>query len=433
MTLVLADIGELLTMAGPKPGLGTRTEQIKNAEVALGRIENAVVVIVDDTIYFAGPASLAPPAHLLPQPVTVKTARGRLVTPGLCDPHTHLLWAGDRCAEFEKRGLGATYQEIAAQGGGILQTVRQTNAQTDDALRQLLRARLFTMLSMGTTMCEVKNGYGRTPQAELRLLRLITEVARQHPCGVSPTFLCHVPEESANPSERAHAVDELGQALSTARQQGAFALDVYCDEGAFTLKETEFLLRTGKQLGLALRCHAEQFTYTGAAQLAASLSALSVEHLEQIDEGGRLALSRVGNGPTTVANLLPGAALQLRLPWPDASALVAAGATVALGTDCNPGSSLCFSQPLMMSLACTYMGLSCAEAWLGATVHAALAIGQPQKGRLTRGSRADLVMWDADHYRQVCQQIGGNLARSVWVGGQALFADGRFVAEDEAP
>lgn len=428
MTFVLKDIGELLTMGGPSVRSSNRADRHEAAEYALGRIENAVLMWSEGIVLYAGSLDDAPPLHLLPQPVTVQSACGLLVTPGLCDPHTHLLWAGDRSDEFEKRGLGQTYLQIAAQGGGIQKSVRETTAATDETLKALLHKRLSWALSLGTTFCEVKTGYGLAPDAELRLLRLMVEVAGEHPCAVSPTFLCHVPpKEAASGADRARFLRDLVQVLPTAKQFGAHALDVYCDVGAFSLAETRELLRAGQEAGLFLRCHAEQFTHTGAAALAASLGALSVEHLEQIDAAGRAALAQVhaNTGRKTVANLLPGAALQLKLPWPDGAALLDEGLEVALGTDCNPGSSLCLSQPLMMSLACTYMGLSCAEAWLAVTRNAALSIGpsprQPDRGRLTQGASADVVLWNAQHYREVCQQLGGNPVRSVWAGGQALF------------
>lgn len=426
-TLVLRDIGELLTMNGPAPTGSSRTEQVARAELSLGKVEDAVLIVVDGLVHYAGSTNDAPPIHLLPQPVTVVTARGQLVSPGLCDPHTHLIWAGDRSREFELRNLGATYQQIAEQGGGILSTVEKTSAADDETLAESLRRRLDTALTLGTTLCEVKTGYGLWPTAELRLLRILASVAQSHVCRVSPTFLCHVPPPEAKSGEpRARLVADLAASLPTALSLGADALDVYCDQGAFTVDETRELFLAARAAGLGLRCHAEQFTHTGVAALAAAFDALSVEHLEQLDAEGRRALveSRSRRPGGTVANLLPGAALQLRLPWPDAAALFGDGVTVALGTDCNPGSSYTQSQPLMMSLACSYMGLSCAEAWLAVTVNAAQAIGRPTLGRLVPGAAADFVLWDADHYRQVCQQLGGNPVRDVWISGEPCVRQG---------
>lgn len=427
-TWVLRDIGELLTIGGPPSTGTTRSEQLHSAVQALGVVHDAVLIVSDGKVLFAGPSSDSPATHLLPQPVIVQTARGQLVTPGLCDPHTHLIWAGDRSREFDLRNLGASYQTIAEQGGGITSTVSATDRASDEALMEAMRARLDTALLHGITSMEVKTGYGLLPAAELRLLRLIVATSAQHPIAVSPTFLCHVlPASAKEGAERERLVAALVDTLATAQQQGADAIDVYCDVGAFTLEETRRLLARAKAVGLLLRCHAEQFTYTGAAQLAAELGARSVEHLEQLDPPGRAAMA----AHQTIANLLPGAALTLRLPWPDAAQLRNAGVTIALGTDCNPGSSHTPSQQLMMSLACTQMGLSCAESWLAVTQHAARSIGCDARGQLVPGAPADFVLWDADGFQQVCQQLGHNLVRSVWVAGTEQVLDGVRVSAAE--
>lgn len=420
-TWVLRDIGALLTASGPAPTGTTRAEQIDSAEQAIGLVHDAVLIVSDGKVLFAGPSREAPASHLLPQPVMVQTARGQLVTPGLCDPHTHLIWAGDRSREFDLRNLGASYQTIAEQGGGIASTVKATDSASDEALSDGLLGRLDTALCHGITAVEVKTGYGLRPEAELRLLRLIQAAKAQHPIAVSPTFLCHVlPPSAREGTPREQLIAELADALAAAKQQGADAIDVYCDVGAFTLDETRRLLERARSVGLLLRCHAEQFTYTGAAQLAAELRARSVEHLEQLDPAGRAAMA----ASQTIANLLPGAALTLRLPWPDAAALRHAGVALALGTDCNPGSSYTQSQQLMMSLACTQMGLSCAESWLAVTRTAARSIGLATRGQLVPGAPADFVLWSADDFRQVCQQLGHNLVRSVWVAGIEQVRDG---------
>jgi imidazolonepropionase len=420
-TLVLRDIGELLTLTGPDAlpvarGADPQTA-VAAAEAALGVVHDATVVLAAGRVLYAGPAAGAP--RELPGEVTVCSAGGRLVSPGLVDAHTHLLFAGERSREFDLRNLGAGYGAIQQAGGGILATVRATAAASDHALLELLRARLQRALSLGTTLCEVKTGYGLWPAAELRLLALIKTVAASAGPellpAVSPTLLCHVPpKELGGPDapDRQRLVQELGAAASLAALAGAQALDVYCDHGAFTFAEADQLLRAGRAAGLLLRCHAEQFTFTGVAQRAAELGAASVEHLEHLDEAGVRALADAG----VVANLLPGAALTLRLPWPDARRLIHAGVAVALASDCNPGSSYSESLPLMMTLACTQLGLSCAEAWLGVTRHAARAL-RHDAGRLASGSPGDLVVWEADHYRQVCQHMGVPLVAAVFRAG----------------
>jgi len=410
-TLVLKDIGELLTLDGDEVPADAA------AEASLGIIHDAVVVVVDGRVTFAGPAAAAPPRSALSPPVIEESADRRLVSPGLVDPHTHLIWAGDRSLEFDLRNLGTSYQEVQRRGGGILSTVAATAGASDGALVQGMRARLDRALAQGVTLCEVKTGYGLRPAAELRLLRLIGEAGRGHPIAVSPTFLCHVPPGDLRADERPAFVAGLAMAMLKAAALGAAAADVYCDAGAFTLAETEALLTAGQAAGLRLRCHAEQFTYTGAAELAARLRAASVEHLEEIDDRGIAALAAAD----VVANLLPGAALTLRLRWPDARRLLRAGVRVALGTDCNPGSSHSESLPLMMTLGCTQMGLSAAEAWLAVTRHAARALGASDAGRLSRGDRGDLVVWEAETYREVCQHFGVPLVQRVYRAGRPVF------------
>lgn len=425
-TRIFRDIAELVTCNGPPLAANTdRSEAAAAAEAALGLVHDAAVVVVDGRVSYAGPAALMPPLATLPAPIEELSAGGRLVTPGLCDPHTHILWAGERSREFDLRNLGASYLDIQRHGGGIRSTVRATTAASDDALVQGMRARLGQMLRQGTTVCEVKTGYGLLPAGELRLLDLIQRAGRTATTmlafgAVSPTFLCHVPPSELGPPDapaRRNFLDELVAAVGQAAAHGADAVDVYCDEGAFTLTEAERLLRAGQGAGLALRCHAEQFSYTGAAELAASLGAVSVEHLEQLDETGVRALAQAG----TVANLLPGAALTLRLPWPDGWRLLRAGVPVALGTDWNPGSSDTASLPLMMTLACAQMGLSCAEAWLGVLRNAARSLRVTDAGQLGLGARGDLVIWEAERYREVCQHLGGDPVHAVYVAGQPAY------------
>lgn len=411
-TLLLTDIGELLTAAGPAT---------EGAEARLGLVHGAVVLVVDGRVRYAGPAAGLGEQDLLGLPGLVRrSAGGRLVTPGLCDPHTHPLWAGERSLEFDLRNQGKSYAELQAAGGGILSTVRATTAATDEELVAGTRRRLGRLLRQGVTRCEGKTGYGLWPKEELRQLRLLQqamagEIGQRLP-RLRPTFLCHVPPPGLSAREREALLAELAGTLPAAAQQGAKAVDVYCDQGAFTLAETAGLLGTARRAGLGLRCHAEQFTHTGAARLAAELGALSVEHLEEIDDAGVRALAAAG----TVANLLPGAVLTLRLRWPDARRLLAAGARVALGTDLNPGSSLTESLPLMMMLGCAQMGLRCAEAWLAVTTEACAALGSGEDGALRAGSCGDLVVWDADNHREVCQHFGVPLVREVYLGGERV-------------
>ncbi len=399
--LLVCDIGELVT-------------GVRDGANEIGLVRGAAVLILDGRVVFAGPAS-----ELAEDRVPAGTARhsagGALCSPALIDPHTHPIFAGSRAAEFALRARGASYRELQAQGGGIQSTVRATRAASDEDLCAGTAARIDRFAAHGTSFIEAKSGYALSIEGELRLLRLLQEVARTHTVQLSPTLLAHVPP-SDTPRDtfvRAFCEDAIPAA---ARERLADAVDVYCDEGAFSLGETRQILECARAHGLGLRVHAEQFTHTGAADLAAELGARSVEHLEHPGPGtpGKLAASG------TVVNLLPGAALSLRLPWPDARRLIDAGCTVALGTDCNPGSSLTESQPLMMSLAVTQMGMSVEEAWLAVTRHAARAVGRADRGQLGPGAVGDLVIWNEHDHRELVQHLGGASPAQMFVAGRRL-------------
>ncbi|HWE27881.1 MAG TPA: imidazolonepropionase [Polyangia bacterium] len=402
-SIVIDNIGELVTGVG-------------EGAAALGLVRNACVVVRNGRVAFAGPRSeLA--IHVAGDVAgdDVVDAGGRLVTPGLVDPHTHLVFAGSRAHEFDLRNQGKSYLEIQQAGGGILATVNATRAASDAELVAGAAARLDRFLAEGVTVVEAKTGYDLSIEGERRLLAAIQAVRESHVVDVSPTLLAHVPPPNADGRDRALYVRAFADELIPTTN--AEAVDVYCDEGAFTLAETRTILEAAKKYGKRLRVHAEQFTRTGAAELAAELGAASVEHLEQLSAAAPAKLAAAG----VVCNLLPGAALTLKLPWPDARKMIAAGCTVALGTDCNPGSSLTESLPLMMTLACTQMGLSAAEAWLGVTRNAASALGRADAGQLAPNARGDLVVWDADDHRQVPQHFGVPLARTTIVRGVVAF------------
>ncbi len=402
--LVVTGIGELVTCDSDDPD-------------ELGLVHDAAVVVRDGRVVFAG-AARALPGGLDDLPRL--DARGRLVTPGLVDPHTHLVFAGSRAHEFDLRNQGKSYLEIQAAGGGILATVTATRAASIDELQSAALARLDRFASHGVTVVEAKTGYDLTLDGERRLVETTAGLRPRHPIDLSPTLLAHVPPLDGDRDDYVRGFCETLIPIAA----DAEAVDVYCDAGAFTLAETRQILEAAKRAGKRLRVHAEQFTHTGAAELAAELGAASVEHLEQLSDGAPAKLAAAG----VVCNLLPGAALTLRLPWPDAGKLYAAGCIVALGTDCNPGSSLSESQPLMMSLACTQMGLTAAQAWRGVTRAAAQAVGRRDAGRLVAGARGDLVIWDADDHRQVPQHLGATLAADVVIGGRIIRRDHARVA-----
>lgn len=398
--LLVTNIGELLTI--PADGIGRQTD--------------ASLLIEDGVVRFAGGRADLP--HDLRAGATIVDAGHRLVTPGLVDPHTHPIFAGARHHEFDLRTRGRGYAEIQAAGGGILSTVRATHTASDDALVQSTVARFDRFVAHGTTTLEAKSGYALTHDGELRLLRLLGEAARARPLRVSRTLLAHVPPPELDAAARDAYVERFCKETipTAAREDLCDALDVYCDAGAFTLSETRLLLRAAADAGLRLRVHAEQFTRTGAAELAAAMGAHSVEHLEELSPEAPALLAQAG----VVCNLLPGAALTLKLPRPDARALIAAGCLVALGTDYNPGSSLTESQTLMMSLGVLEHGLHVDEAWCAVTRHAARAIGRHDVGTLEVGARGDFVIWNTDDHREVPQHLGANLVSQVFIDGVAV-------------
>jgi imidazolonepropionase len=363
----------------------------------LGVIERGTVVIEDGAIAHVGEAGDG------------EDIGGRLVTPGLVDCHTHAIFAGDRAHEFALRARGAGYLEIAKAGGGIAATLVPTRAASDDELLALLTARLDAALAGGTTTIEVKSGYDLRVDGELRLLRVIQRAAAGRRQRVVPTLLAHlVPAERA--ADRARYVDELATVLvpAVAREHLATSVDVYCDEGAFTLDETRAILEAARAAGLAVRAHVGQFRDLGAAELLAELGARSVDHVEQLSDAAIAALARAG----TVAVMLPGACVQLRLPVPPVAKLRAAGVPMAVASDLNPGSSHCESLPIQLWLATTHYQLTVEEAWLGVTRHAARALGV-DGGMIAPGAPGGVVLWNARHEAEVPYRYGANLIERV--------------------
>lgn len=335
-------------------------------------------------------------------------AEGRLLTPGLVDCHTHLVHAGSRAAEWEARLAGATYQELAARGGGILSTVRATRALAEgpggvDALVAASRPRLEALLANGVTTVEVKSGYGLDRPTELGMLAAAGRLGQLLPVSVRPTFLgAHaVPPEFAGRPDA--YVDFLVGLLPAAAMAGATAVDGYCEAGAFTAAQLDRLFTAAGQAGLRVKLHAGQFSDQGGAALVARHRGLSADHLEHLAAPGLEALDAAG----VVAVLLPGASLTLRDPArPPVAALRALGVPMAVATDCNPGTSPLTSLTAAMSLACTLYGLTPAEALAGATRHAARALGLDDRGQLAVGRRADLCLWRAEGAADLCQGLG---------------------------
>jgi len=343
--------------------------------------------------------------------------RGAWVTPGLIDCHTHLVFGGNRAAEFEQRLNGATYEEIARAGGGIQSTVNATRAATDGELLRAAVQRAARLCAEGVTTLEIKSGYGLNLEQELRLLRIARAVGDELPLSVQTTFLgLH-----ALPPELRERRGEFVEAVSGAwldavvEQKLADAVDAFCEGIAFTPAETERFMRAARARGLGVHLHAGQLSDLGAAQLAARYCAWSADHLEYVDEAGIAAMAAAG----TVAVMLPAAFYTLRQDHPPpVPALRRAGVRMAVATDCNPGTAPCTSLLLAMNMACTLFRLTPEEALAGVTRHAAAALGLADRGVLAPGLRADLAFWQIERPAELSYALGANPCVGVMQGGR---------------
>jgi imidazolonepropionase len=383
------------------------------ARPALGLIDHGAIALAGQEIRWVGDDAERPRGE------RELDAGGRLVTPGLVDCHTHAIFAGERGNEFGMRAAGKSYLEIAKAGGGIAASLGPTRAATDGALIAALIERLDAALAGGTTTIEVKSGYDLTVAGELRLLGCVAAAAATRTQRVVPTLLAHlVPPERV--ADRDAFVAELCEQLIPRVAEGRLAtsVDAYCDEGAFTLAESRAIFTAARAAGLAVRGHAGQFRDLGAAELLGELSGLSADHVEQISEAGVAALARAG----TVAVMLPGACVQLRLPVPPVDRLRRAGVAMAVASDLNPGSSYCETLPIQMWLATTHFGMTVEEAWLGVTRHAARALGVAGAGTISPGARGDLILWRCDDPAHVPYRYGAatRLIETVFVAGERL-------------
>lgn len=385
----------------------------------LGELEihsPASVAISGDRILAVGPPDEVLEHHPPGPDCETIDGRGRCALPGLVDCHTHAAFLGDRATEFGLRSGGAGYEELHAAGGGILSTVAATRAGSEEQLEAAVVEHLGWMLEHGTTTAETKSGYGLDRETELKMLRAIEGAAEKQPVDVYPTFLgAHtVPSEFEDATEYVEFVirEVLPEAARHAR-----AADVFVERGSFEVPEARRYLGAGRDHGLALRLHGDQFSERGAIPLAVELGARSVDHLEQTGEEGARMLAK----SDTAAVLLPACGLFLGLPEPPARLLVEEGAIVALATDFNPGSSFCESIPIVMNLACTRLKLSPAETLSACTANAAHVLGlDGEVGRLASGYKADVLVLDGPDWRHLAYHLGGDRFAAVIKAGQLV-------------
>ena len=370
-----------------------------------GLIEDAALVVSDGLLQWVGPRSDLP-ANLLTNGTQTIDAKGALITPGLIDCHTHLVYGGNRAGEFEQRLNGASYEDIARAGGGIVSTVMATRAATELELEAQSTPRLQALLAEGVTTLEIKSGYGLALEHERKTLRVARSLGNAHPVSVQTTFLgAHaVPPEFAGRTD--DYVDAVLHMLPLLHAEGLVdAVDAFCERIGFSVAQTERVFAAAQSLGLPVKLHAEQLSDSGGAQLAARYNAISCDHLEWLSEAGVQAMVRVG----TTAVLLPGAFYFLReTRLPPIAQLRSAGVPMAVSTDCNPGSSPCTSLLLMLNMACTLFRLTPEEALAGVTRHAARALGLTDRGVLAAGLRADFVLWDVQSPAQLSYALGAN-------------------------
>lgn len=393
--IVLTDFGEVVTNDPEQGGL-------------LGVVENGAIVTDGGTVEWVGPAGSLPGSY---DDLPRATHQGMTAIPGFVDAHTHLAFAGHRADEFALRASGASYEEILSSGGGIHSTVAATTTAAPEELETQTRIRLERMLASGTTTVEVKSGYGLSTRNERRLLETVAGLAAALPIEISPTFLgAHAVPPGTDPGDYIDAViyEMLPECAGLAE-----SCDVFCDEGIFGVEEARRVLEAGKAHGLIPRIHACQLSNIGAAELAAELGAASADHLDHIDRAGVEALAASG----TVAVLLPGVSFSLRLPPPPARMLLDAGVTVALATDCNPGTSYVETMSWVIAVAVREMGLSPDEALWSATRGGALALRRPHHGMIAPGSVADIAILDADSHNHLAYRPDADLIQAVYKGG----------------
>jgi imidazolonepropionase len=374
----------------------------------LGVVENGFIAVTEGQIVYAGAAREAPPL----EPIDRIACDGRWITPGLIDCHTHLVYAGNRAHEFKLRLKGASYEEIARAGGGILSTVRATRAATLADLIEQSRLRRNALIAEGVTTLEIKSGYGLTLEDEVKMLRAARTLGDR--LNISTTFLG---AHTCPPELDREAYTDRACEMLAAVESMVDAVDVFCENIAFSPEQTARIFAEAKHLGLNVKLHADQLSNSGGAALAARFGAVSADHLEHTDEAGVIAMAQAG----TVAVLLPGAFYFLReTKLPPIELLRGHHVPIAIATDCNPGTSPLTSILLCMNMAATCFRLTVEECLLGTTRYAARALGREDIGTLQAGKQCDLAIWDIEEPAELVYRMGFNpLYRRVWRGEDA--------------
>jgi imidazolonepropionase len=412
-TLLIKNIGQLITMQGLVPRRGDNLSDI-------GLINNGAVAVSGEDIIAVGASDEIVGRVDLAENCMVISGEHKVVTPGLIDPHTHPVFARTREAEFEMRLAGKSYMEIARAGGGIRSSVRHLRETSVNELYSNSKKTVDRLLSFGITTIEGKSGYGLSTESEIKSLEVIRMLDENEPIDIIPTFLgAHEIPDEYRDNRRGYidlVIDEMMPAV--AEKKLARFCDVFCEEGVFNVEESREILEAGKKQGLMPKIHADELKSTGGAELAAEVGAISADHLTHISDKGIEMMSESG----TVAVLLPGTSFALGLEESaPARKMIENDVIVSLSTDCNPGSSMTESMPIIISLAALKLKMTAAESLAAVTVNAACAVGLGDRlGRLENGLPADIVVWDMKDYRELPYHYGINLTETVVKNGKVI-------------
>ena len=408
-SIAVLHASQLVTLTGPKrPRIGAEMSE-------LAIIRDGGMLVRDGEIVRVGASD---EIEKNVRDAEIVDARGRVVMPGFVDAHTHLVFAGNRLDDFERRTRGETYEQIAKASGGIWSTVEKTRAASEHDLLALAKKHANWFLRCGTTTVEAKSGYGLTVEDELKILRVMRQLKDEVALEIVPTFLgAHAVPRELSPDEYMNVVVEEMLPRVTAEKLAEFC-DVFCERGYFDIERSRKILSVAKKLGLKLRGHVDQLTNFGGSKLMAELGAITADHLEQTDEQGIAALKKANVQPV----LLPGSVYALGSShYPRGRKIIEAGLAVVLATDFNPGSSPTPSMPMVLSLACTQMKMSPAEAITASTVNAAYSLNRGDKiGSLEPGKLADFAIFDCEDYRELAYWFGFLQTHSVYIKGECV-------------